>query len=68
MDCHIVPWKNIKAKPAIIIWFVNRKHKIELLKQARKLKGTEVHLNEHLTLPDTHEKAKQNTNDMDKEL
>lgn len=29
--------------------FVNRKHKTELLKQERKLKGTNVFINEHLT-------------------
>lgn len=27
----------------------NRKHKMELLKQGKKLKGTQVYLNEHLT-------------------
>ncbi|KAJ8358176.1 hypothetical protein AAFF_G00028040 [Aldrovandia affinis] len=29
--------------------FVNRKHKTALLKQGRKLKGSNVYLNEHLT-------------------
>ena len=29
--------------------FVNRKHKTALLKQGRKLKGTNVFINEHLT-------------------
>lgn len=47
--CHTLPRKDSKTKPAIIIRFVNRKHKIDLLRQARKLKGTGVYLNEHLT-------------------
>lgn len=44
--CHPLPRKN--QIPAIIIRFVNRKQKKELLKQGRKLKGTNVYLNEHL--------------------
>lgn len=47
--CHILPRKDDKAKPAIIVRFVNRKHKTELLMQGKKLKGSAVYMNEHLT-------------------
>lgn len=47
--CHPLPKRDETAKPAIIVRFWNRKHKIELLKQSKKLKGSEVYLNEHLT-------------------
>lgn len=47
--CHTLPRRNNGAKPAIVVRFLNRKHKTELLKQAKKLKGTGVYLNEHLT-------------------
>ncbi|KAJ8383514.1 hypothetical protein AAFF_G00220310 [Aldrovandia affinis] len=47
--CHPIPRKNKGDKPVIIVRFVNRKHKVELLRQGRKLKGTQVYLNEHLT-------------------
>lgn len=46
--CHALPRKD-KAKPAIVIRFVNRKVKNNLLQQAKKLRGTDVYLNEHLT-------------------
>lgn len=44
--CHPLPRRNLSDQPAVIIIFANRKHKRELLKQGRKLKGTN---NEHLT-------------------
>ena len=50
--CHILPTKSQNDKPAIpaiIMRFVNRKHKVELLKQWKKLENTNVYLNEHLT-------------------
>lgn len=50
--CHTLPTKSQKDKtaiPAIIIWLANRKHKVNLLKQGKKLKGSDVYLNEHLT-------------------
>ena len=47
--CHPLPRRNSSDKPAIIIRFVNRKHKIALLREGRRLKGTDVYLNEHLT-------------------
>uniref|UniRef100_A0A087X494 Uncharacterized protein n=1 Tax=Poecilia formosa TaxID=48698 RepID=A0A087X494_POEFO len=47
--CHPLPQKNKGVKPAIVMRFTNRKHKNELLKQGRKLKGTNVYINEHLT-------------------
>lgn len=47
--CHPFPQKD-KSKPAaIIIRFANRKFKINLLRQGKMLKGTNVYLNEHLT-------------------
>ena len=33
----------------IIVRFVNKKSKIEVLKNVRKLKGSNVYINEHLT-------------------
>ena len=48
--CHTLPRRNNdNDKPAVILRFVNRKHKTALLKQGRKLKGSNVFLNEHLT-------------------
>jgi len=46
--CHPLPTKN-ERPPAVIMRFTNRKKKIALLKQGRKLKGTNVFINEHLT-------------------
>lgn len=46
--CHPLPTKNGRP-PAVIMRFTNRKKKIALLKQGRKLKGTNVFINEHLT-------------------
>lgn len=46
--CHPLPRKNKNQIPAVIIRFVNSKQKKELLKQGRKLKGTNVYLNKHL--------------------
>lgn len=48
-ECHNIPRKNVKDKPIVILKFVNRKHKTALLKQGKKLKGSNVYLNEHLT-------------------
>ena len=47
--CHTLSRRNAKEKPAVIMRFVNRKLKIALLKQGRKLKETNVYINEHLT-------------------
>ncbi len=47
--CHPLPRKNASDKPAVIMRFVNRKHKTARLKQGRKLKGSNVYINEHLT-------------------
>lgn len=46
--CHTLP-KRQNNRQNIIIRFVSRKRKVEVLKQARKLKGTGVYVNEHLT-------------------
>lgn len=43
------PQKDSKTKPAIIVWFLSRKTKAEILKQTKKLNGTGAYLNEHLT-------------------
>lgn len=47
--CHPLPRRENNDIPAVILRFVNRKKKIALLKQGRKLKGTNVYLNDHLT-------------------
>lgn len=47
--CHILPSKDQKNKPKIIVKLASRKHKVEILKEAKKLKGTGVYRNEHLT-------------------
>ncbi len=46
--CHTIPQKQ-RNIPKILLRFVNRKHKVELLKLTKKLKGTGVYVNEHLT-------------------
>lgn len=46
--CHPLPRRNLSDQPAVIR-FANRKHKREIQKQGRKLKGTNVYINEHLT-------------------
>lgn len=51
--CHPLPKRNVGDKSAFIMQFVNRKHKIALLKQGRKLKGSDVYINEHLTKRNT---------------
>ncbi|XP_063347932.1 uncharacterized protein LOC134640219 [Pelmatolapia mariae] len=45
---HPLPRRSDRP-PAVIMRFVNRKNKVALLKQGRKLKGTDVFINEHLT-------------------
>lgn len=46
--CHTLPQKD-KTKSAITLRLANRKRKTELLRQEKKLKGTDVYMNEHLT-------------------
>ncbi|XP_072768860.1 uncharacterized protein [Nerophis lumbriciformis] len=46
--CHTLPRRD-RAKPAVLVRFVNRRHKTELLRQGRKLKGSAVYINEHPT-------------------
>lgn len=46
--CHTLPQRDRK-KSNILIRFANRKHKMEVLRNGRKLKGTGVYVNEHLT-------------------
>ncbi|XP_070411977.1 uncharacterized protein [Nothobranchius furzeri] len=47
--CHPLPRKIKDAKPAINLRFTNGKFKNALLKQGKKLKGTEMYVNKHLT-------------------
>ena len=49
--CHTLNGdkKGTFDMPKIIVRFVNRKRKIELLKNSRKLKSTRVYIHEHLT-------------------
>ena len=47
--CYILPSKDRKANPVILLRFANRKQKDQLLRQGRKLKGSDVYINEHLT-------------------
>lgn len=51
-SCHTMPQKQNNS-PNIIIQFVSRKHKIEVLKLSKRLKGTGVYVNEHLTKRNT---------------
>ena len=46
---HQLPRRKTSNNPAVIVRFVNRKHKTALLRQGRTLKGTNVFLNEHLS-------------------
>ena len=46
--CHPLSRKDNDCPP-IIIRFISRKRKIETLKQGKKLRGSNVYLNEHLT-------------------
>ena len=66
--CHpLQSRQNNKDSPAIIIRFVNRKRKTEILKQGKKLKGTNVYLNEHLTKRNG-QIARQDSSNMDLQL
>lgn len=44
--CHPLPTKN--NMPAVFLRFASRKNKVALMKQGKKLKGTNVYLNDHL--------------------
>ncbi|ROL41279.1 hypothetical protein DPX16_5388 [Anabarilius grahami] len=48
-SCYPLFRKNKNDKPAIIIRFKNRENKTALLRQGKKLKGSDVYVNEHLT-------------------
>ncbi|KAF7644032.1 hypothetical protein LDENG_00229270 [Lucifuga dentata] len=45
--CHTLPRKNKNQTP--VIRFVNRKQKYVVIKQGKKLKGSNVYIIEHLT-------------------
>lgn len=46
--CHPLPRRK-DGTSAVILRFVNRKHKTTQTKQGRKLKGSNVNINNHLT-------------------
>lgn len=48
-SCDPLPRKNKNDKPVTITSFNKRKNKIVLLRQGKKLRGTDVYINEHLT-------------------
>ena len=54
---HTIKNKQREKHDDIIIRFISRKNKVEVLKQSRKLKGTNIYINEHLT-PKNNEIAK----------
>lgn len=47
--CHTLKSRSSSAKQNIIIRLVNRKTKINILRSAKNLRGTNVYINEHLT-------------------
>lgn len=47
--CHTLPSKIDKSKPVIVLKFISRKLRNKVIMQAKKLKGTNVYINEHLT-------------------
>lgn len=47
--CYTLPTKMDKSKPAIVVRFTSRKVRNNVLMQARKLTGSKVYINEHLT-------------------
>lgn len=47
--CHLLPWRNNTGTRAILLTFLGRKHKVDLLRQGKKLKGSGVFINENLT-------------------
>ena len=47
--CHVLGKGDRENPPKIIVRFSNRKEKVRLLRQGRKLKDTGVYINEHLT-------------------
>lgn len=48
--CHVLKRKDKQKPAAVIMRFVNRKQKAAVLKQGWKLKGSNVYINEHLTI------------------
>lgn len=47
--CYLLPRRKESATRAVILKFINRKYKTALLKQGKKLKGSNVYINENLT-------------------
>lgn len=47
--CHALPRKSEKVRPAIILRFISRKRRSDVIMHAKNLRGTNVFINEHLT-------------------
>ena len=47
--CHAMKNKQREKPDNIIIRFINRKNKVEVLKQSKIFTGTKIYINEHLT-------------------
>ena len=47
--CYTLHSKNKSVGPAIIFRFTNKKNKHAIVRQGRKLEGSDVYINEHLT-------------------
>ena len=47
--CYTFCTSARSTKPVIVVRFVNGKHKTEMLQQAKRLKGADIYINEHLT-------------------
>ena len=47
--CYTIRRRDQPTKPTVIVTFANKKHKTALLQQSRKLKGTQVFMNDNLT-------------------
>ena len=47
--CYTIRRRDEPTKPTVIVTFANRRHKTALLQQGRKLRGTNVYMNDNLT-------------------
>ena len=52
--CHPLASKDRSKPVSVVVRFVSRKTKERLLRNAKKLKGTSVFINEHLTYKNAH--------------
>ena len=49
LACHTLERRHENGTQKVIVRFANRKSKVKAMMNARKLKGTNVYINEHLT-------------------